>query len=197
MRLLQSPDPAIKLARQYGIRGFFTPDLVPSLQPVVLIDDLTGGVENTPKRICVVDAAVTGVAAEFSVFRFETPSTIIAHITQIYVLPETDGEIHYHFGSSVAAPAAFVRGAITDGRLRLQGQVPASVLGQDTYAVAPTPIHGRFPGEATQQLAKVNQVDWWLGNTTSFDFLEIWTSLANNNATCSIVWEEFSAQVVK
>lgn len=197
MGFLQSPDPSKKLARQYGIRGLFSPELVPSLQPVVLIDDLTGGVENNPRRIATVLASETGVAAEFTVMRFETPPRIIAHITQLIVRPETSVPVNIHWGSSVAAPATFVAGAFTDGRLRARGEVPAARLGSDTYGTGPTPLHYTLPGQSGTNLSFLRDVDWVMGRTDAFDFVEFVVSSADKDFTFGMVWEEFNADQVR
>lgn len=196
-QFLQSPDPAIKLAQQYGIRGLFSPDLVPSLQPVVVIDDLTGGIENIPRRIATGTVTKTGVAATVTVFRFETPPGIIAHITKIWILPETGTDMDIHWGASVIAPATFSAGAYTDGRLRSEGQIPAARFGMDDYATPPTPTQGKLTANANNTLALTHDVSWIMGRTDAFDFLEIWDSAADQNLTVAITWEEFSAEPVR
>jgi len=197
MGLLQSPVPAQKLARQYGIRGVFTPEIVPSLQPVVLIDDLTQGLSNEPLRIGASTGIQAGVAAEFTTFRFETPPGIIARITRILVTPASSGLVKIFFGSSVVAPATLFTKAFTDGRLRLAGEEPASFLGADTYAVVLAAQHIFLAGHSTANVVKWQEVDWVIGNTTSFDFFEIGNQNANNAMTVALQWTEESIVEVR
>jgi len=197
MGLLQTPEPAIKLARQYGIRGIFTPEIVPSIQPVTLIDDLSGGISNEPQRIACSFGSVTGVVAEFSTTRFETPPNVIAHIQNVMFQPEADNNIHVFFGSTVVAPATVFAGAYTDGRLRLQGQTPACIFSGDTYAVANAAQHLRMPGEATAQLSQWIPVNWIVGANQSFDFVEFEVPTADQNFQMSIQWTEYDSQTVR
>jgi len=197
MGFLQNPDPARKLARQYGIRGLFSPEIVPSLQPTVLIDDLTGGINNEPQRIAVSQGTVTGVAAEFSVFRFETPPGIIARITDVASVLESGTLLHVHFGSSVAAPATLHNKAFTDGRLREAGESPAAFLGSDTYAVAPTPTHFELPGNTSNSTFIYQKVNWVVGQTDAFDFLEFSGAVADKNIQMMVQWIEYSADRVR
>jgi len=197
MGLLQNPDPAIKLARQYGIRGIFTPEIVPSLQPVVLIDDLTGGISNEPQRICQASINITGVNAEKTIFRFETPPLVIAEIQAIYINPEASQIVDVFFGSFVAAPAAFTAGALTDGRLRSKGESPACRIGVDTYAASSSTIHGIFTVVAG--VGSFNEVrpNWIIGRTDAFDFVELAGRTTDQNMTISIRWREFDAVAVR
>lgn len=197
-QFLQSPDPAIKLARQYGIRGLFSPDLIPSLQPVTIIDDLTGGISNEPQRIAVARVSIAGVAAEFSVARFETPPNVICHITQLLLRTETDDVIFAHFGSSVAAPATLVQGTYTDGRLRGAGQQAAGILGGDTYGTNATPAQFDLIGEANKGDLELSNVDWVIGRTDGFfDFVEIACSTVDLDFFVSMRWREYDAVEVR
>lgn len=197
MGFLQNPDPARKLARQYGIRGLFSPEIVPSVQPVTLIDDLTGGITNEPQRIGVGRAAVTGVAAESSVVRLETPPGIIAEIIEIYLFPATSTLINVFMGSFYAAPATFVAGQFTDGRLRLPGQQPALRIGVDTYAVANTAIHYTYTASSGTTTPVAWNPNWVMGSAASFDFIEITAATVNNTLLASIKWREYSADQVR
>jgi hypothetical protein len=196
-QFLQSPDPAIKLARQYGIRGLFSPDLVPSIQPVTLIDDLTGGISNEPQRIAVSWGTVAAVVAERSVFRFETPPNVIAQITSVAFQPSAAVHIDVSFGSTVAAPATVFVAEYTDGRLRNRGQSPACVFAADTYAVV-GPINMRFSANSSGALFLTYPVNWIVGDTgTQFDFVEFATGGSNLDFNMSIQWTEFDAVPVR
>ncbi len=198
MGLLQSPDPSIKLARQYGIRGLFTPEIVPSLQPVVLIDDLTGDdLTNVPSRIASGSIDVVGVLGEITVVRFETPPNTIARIFQVRIKPETSTDIQLHYGASAVAPATFVAGVFTDGRLRSKGEIPAARIGGDTVAVAPTPRNYTLPGQQTRALTPLMDVNFVIGRTDAFDFLEFWQGETDKDWQFDIMWEEFTAAIVK
>jgi len=202
MGLLQSPDPAQKLARQYGIRGIFTPELVPSIQPVVLIDDLSGTVENTPQRICVASGTRTGAAGVFATFRIETPPGVIAEIMQITAFIETNALLNISFGAtpSVAAPTSLFIGQLTDGRLRSQGQVPAAILGALNELTLIAPIIFTIP---LTPVAAVFQTPWAfpivLGRTdgANFDFMELQCGTSDLDVTISMMWREFSAAEVR
>lgn len=197
MGFLQSPDPARKLARQYGIKGLFTPEIIPTLQPVVLIDDLVGGIENNPVRLAVGVSNMAGVAAEFSVHRFETPPGIIARIIGMAMQVELNTLVQFHFGASVAAPASFKAGVLTDGRLRSKGELPAARIGFDTYGTAPAVSDFQLSGQATTNLVIFNKVDFIMGRTDGFDFLEVWHPVVDKDLNISWLWEEFNAEVVR
>lgn len=196
-QFLQSPDPSIKLARQYGIRGLFSPDLVPSLQPTVLIDDLTGGVENNPVRLAVAVSKMAGVAAEFAVHRFETPPGIIARIIRIGMNVELNTLVQFHFGASVAAPATFLAGVLTDGRLRSKGELPAAKIGFDTYGTAPAVSDFQLAGQSTTNLMVFQEVNFIMGRIDAFDFLEVWHPVVDKDLNISWLWEEFTADAAK
>ena len=195
MGLLQSPDPAIKLARQYGIRGFFTPDLVPSIQPVVLIDDLTGNLSNEPVRNANAFISIGGVAAEFTVARLEVGPGTMVQVTSVAAYPESSGFLKFSFGSQVAAPAAVAAGQYSDGRLRSAGQTPKAILGIDTYAVAPV-LEAGVLNSASSSFAPI-PVNWIFGRTDAFDFLEIWVVTADKNLNIGLQWTEYEAATVK
>ena len=192
MGFLQSPDPAKKLARQYGIRGLFSPELVPSVQPVVLLDDLSGGhLSDTPQRQGSSRAVAPAVAAEVAYFRFEVPSNVIARIDRISVQPAASGLMQFFFGSSLAAPASTAANAYQDGRLRLSGEGPSGQLSFDTSAASLAVVHYELgtgfdisPG-------------WVIGNTGSFDFLEMLGNTANSSVNLSINWTEYNATLVR
>lgn len=197
-QFLQTPDPSTKLVRQYGIRGLFSPDLVPSLQPVVLIDDLTGGISNEPQRIATAFIDVVGVAAEFTVVRFEVPPNVIAQITQLMLVPESTQRMIVGFGSSVAAPASLATSVYSDGRLRSNGQIPAGILGGDTYAAQMTGFSYFLPGNGSASTSVPRDVSWVIGRTDgSFDFLEIACANADQNLGVAIQWREFDAMAVR
>jgi len=198
MGLLQNPDPAIKLARQYGIRGIFTPELVPSIQPVVLIDDLTSGISNEPQRICTSEGTINGVAAETTVFRFETPPNVIALITHVIFDPETNNHINISFGSSVAAPATLFAGVLTDGRLRSQGQTPACILGADTYAAGVGNPTLFLASNVSNPVQIFQEVNWVVGRTDGFfDFVEFAMTTVDQNMKMALQWTEFDAVEVR
>jgi len=199
MGLLQNPDVASKLARQYGIRGIFSPELVPSLQPTVLIDDLTAGISNEPQRIAVAQVFVLGVNAEFTIFRFETPPGVIAQIEEVFMSTESNQIIEVFFGSFIAAPAALAVGALTDGRLRSQGQVPACILGGDTFAAKNSVIHNQFIGTSSVTVQTAIHPGWVVGRTdgANFDFLEMSCRTLDQNVSCSMRWREFDASEVR
>jgi len=199
MGLLQSPDPAIKLARQYGIRGIFTPEIVPSLQPVVLIDDLTGGISNEPQRIGIAQGTESAVAAQKTTFRFETPPNVIAQITHLFLNPATGGLVSVHFGSStITAPATIHDKAYTDGRLRSKGESPACVWASDTFAAAITPIEFEFAATNSGTVNPMFHVNWIIGRTDeSFDFVELQVQSNNIAASMGISWIEFDAVAVR
>lgn len=199
MGLLQSPDPAIKLARQYGIRGIFTPEIVPSLQPVVMVDDLSGTqINNTPQRIATALGSVTGVAAESSVFRFEVPPNVIAQVTHFGVKNQANSFLQVNFGSFYTAPATIFTSVYTDGRLRGDGQVPAGILSADTFAVAATTNTLRFGATGSNQTSNWRDVNWIIGRTDGFfDFIEFTIDALDSDATFWLQWNEFDAVAVK
>jgi len=198
MGLLQSPDPAIKLARQYGIRGIFTPEIVPSLQPVVVVDDLSPGISNEPQRIACAFLSVTGVAAETSVMRFEVGPNTICKITRVWTNPEGNTPTEFSFGTTVAAPATLATSFYSDGRLRSDGQTPAGVLGTDTFAVAPTNVCGQLAGNNAQQIVFWQEVDWVIGRTDgSFDFMTFHLSTVDQDWDFGIQWTEYVASEVR
>jgi len=197
MGLLQSPDPAQKLARQYGIRGIFTPEIVPSLQPVVIIDDLSKGISNVPQRIALARINQTFVANEFTIFRFETKPNVMAQIQRIGFVPSADTQLKVFFGSSKVAPASVVVGAYTDGRLRLKEQTPACILGADTYATALGAFHMELAGENTAQNIKWQEVNWIVGANDVFDFVEMQISTVATAGSLFMQWEEFDSTTVR
>jgi len=198
MGLLQSPTPAIKLARQYGIRGIFTPEIVPSLQPVVIIDDLASdNLSDNPVRIGTALALAPAVANERGIFRFETPTLVIAKVTKIGIQPSATVSMSVFFGSSFTAPATTAANAYTDGRLRLAGESPSCQLSFDTQAAALAVEHQRFGAASSGISATTIDVNWIIGNTTSFDFIEFATDTFNVACRLYLQWEEFDASVVR
>ena len=198
MGFLQSPDPARKLAQAYGIRGLFSPEIVPSLQPVTIIDDLTGGISNVPQRTAVGTATALAGALNISVVRFETQPGLIARVERLNIITQSAQRVKVNFGSTVAAPATVATtSAYTDGRLRLEGQTPQAILSHDDYLVGPSTNQMDLPGQSSSNLIFMQELNWVVGSATSFDFIEIFNTVVNNFLIVGLQWTEFDAAEVR
>jgi len=198
MGFLQSPDPARKLARQYGIRGLFSPELVPSLQPVVVLDDISGNqLTDSPVRIGSATGFEAAVVGERATFRLEAPTGVIARVSQVWTNGGAAINMNVFFGSSITAPSTTSANAYTDGRLRLAGENPQVQLSHDTQVAALAAIHTIIPVTTTISSDAIYNVNWVFGNTTSFDFIEIVAATVNTAVNMAFAWEEFDAKVVR
>jgi len=199
MGFLQDPGPSQKLAQQYGIRGLFSPDIVPSLQPVVLIDDLTGGLAQIPQKICVASFGEAAVVGEVAVWRIETPPRVIARIDLI-MASGSSNNIAAFFGSSFAVtPANAATETYTDGRLRSQGRTPQCQIVSDTQVATLAANDFIFTSSAGATTPVPFRPGWIFGRTDgeNFDFIEFQVQAANAAIDVSMQWTEFDAQVVR
>lgn len=172
----------------YNVVGRFRARVDETVVPVCLVDDFSAGGGFPVVRRAASFALEGAVAAEFPVFRFETPPGVLCVIRKIWGRPVTSPQfLNIFFGSQIAAPANVAAKSYIDGRVRARGETPAGVLVSDSAAALPI-THLRY---ITSNISlEPLEVEWPIGMLGSFDFIEFESGGVNQAYLFSLEWDE-------
>lgn len=189
---VQNPRAGSALQREYDLRGRVNPMIDEMIVPVAIVSNLArqAGLPLT-RRVAAFRFMGAGGAGFYSDQRLETPPNVFLELRQLRATTDTSGVLRVHFGSTITAPTSSATQAFMDGRLRAQGATPAARLYADnTYGAQLTGSQLRFTLTAGTDLV-LTGIDWPLGRTDAYDFLEFGHDTANASLQLSLVWDEY------
>jgi len=189
---VQNANASQALHEEFNLVGRYRPQLDEVIVPVVVVANVEGSGIPNPTRQAVSQGQNVADVAERSVFRFETPPGVFARITQL-LIRNTAGDqfTTVFFGSTISAPATAASKTYIDGRRRAIGETPSCVLAHGTQIAALAQIHAILPSYRSTSGENLFNVDWLVGRTDAFDFVEMLGSALNATVDFTIFWEEF------
>ena len=192
---VNNPRAAEQLRQEYSVLGDrLNLQLDDVVVPVAVIADLTAGSGGIP----LVRRAYAGfnqiaVAAEYTVWRLEVPTGVIAVVRRVLVRSPAADVGRVHFGASFAVPPTNVAAntQYMDGRIRgEQARTPAVHLVYDTQAAILAAPYDYMPN--TVNPGYDNVVEWLCGRGDAWDFIEFCSTAVNQAILCRIEWDEYA-----
>lgn len=191
---IQTPDVARRVARFFGIRGKYLPQVEEFIVPTILIGDLSVAGPPPIARHASCAFSITGVAARYSTVRLIAPIGVLCVLTDVYMHPQLTSYLTMGLMAGGAAPALVP--TFTDTRLvdppRGSPETPAALVSSEARVAILTPISWRAYA-VTGFNNHYQPRGWVIGPARAGVAMELTIQLngQDNDANGSIEWDEY------